>query len=132
MIRRLAVRCAPSHVCSNCDRISGAETASNELAMEAVHPLSEFSLHVCHGHHTELSLKALDNVFKQLYYTMFAFQAMKMSKSAKAKVDQLLAQKSHQVQEQNIHKISAAMDVQVYGAEMVYTTKQRQWQVILG
>jgi len=54
-----------------------------------------------------------------------------MSKSAKAKVDDILAMKSHQLHEQKIHKIRAAMEAAVYGAEKVSTTKRRQLQVRL-
>jgi len=54
-----------------------------------------------------------------------------MLKSAKAKVDQQLAMESHQLREQKIHRIRAAMEVQVYGAEMITTSKQRQFQVHL-
>jgi len=52
-----------------------------------------------------------------------------MSKSAKAKVDDLLARVSHQLGEQMIHKIHAAMEAIVYGAEMVSTTKRSNFQV---
>jgi len=54
-----------------------------------------------------------------------------MLKSAKAKVDDLLATESHQVCEQKIHKICAAMEALVYGAEKVSTTKRRLFQVCL-
>jgi len=54
-----------------------------------------------------------------------------MSKSAKAKVDDLLATESHQLPKQKIHKICAAMEALVYGAEKVSTTKRRQFQVRL-
>jgi hypothetical protein len=54
-----------------------------------------------------------------------------MSKSAKAKIDDLLAKESHQLREQKIHKIRAAMEAVVYGAEKVSTTKRRQFQVRL-
>jgi len=54
-----------------------------------------------------------------------------MSKSAKAQVDELLARESHQLREQKIHNIRGAMEVQVYGAEKVTTTKRRQFQVRL-
>ena len=40
-----------------------------------------------------------------------------MSKSAKAKVDELFARESHHLREQNIHKIRAVKEVQLYGAE---------------
>jgi len=52
-------------------------------------------------------------------------------KSAKAKVDELLARESHYLREQKIHKIRAAMVVQLYGAGKVITSKQRQFQVRL-
>jgi len=45
-----------------------------------------------------------------------------MSKSVSAKVDDRFARQSHQVHEQEIHKIRAAMEVLVYGAETVYKT----------
>jgi len=51
--------------------------------------------------------------------------------SAKAKVDELLARESHHLREQKIHKILAAMEVQLYGAEKVTTLKRRQFQVHL-
>jgi len=54
-----------------------------------------------------------------------------MSKSAQAKVNELLARDSHQLQEHKIHKICAAMEVQLYGAEKVTTSKRRQFQVRL-
>jgi hypothetical protein len=54
-----------------------------------------------------------------------------MSKSAKAKVDDLLATESHQLREQKIHKIRAAIEALVYGAEKVSSTKRRQFQVRL-
>jgi len=45
-----------------------------------------------------------------------------MSKSATAKVDDQLATESHQLHEQNIHKIHTALEDIVYGAEKVSTT----------
>jgi hypothetical protein len=54
-----------------------------------------------------------------------------MSKSAKAKVDNLLAKESHQLHEQKIHMIRAVMETVVYGAEKDSTTKHRQFQVRL-
>jgi hypothetical protein len=50
-----------------------------------------------------------------------------MSKSAKAKVDDLLARDSHYLQEQNIYKIFAVTEALVYGAEMVSTTQRREY-----
>jgi len=46
-------------------------------------------------------------------------------------VDDLLAKESHQLRDQKIHKIGAAMEAVVYGAEKVSTTKRRQFQVRL-
>jgi len=54
-----------------------------------------------------------------------------MSKYAKAKVDEQLATESHQLRAQKIHKICAAMEVLVYGAEKVTISKRRQFQVRL-
>jgi len=54
-----------------------------------------------------------------------------MSKSEKAEVDDLLATESYQLREQKIHKICAAMEAHVYGAENVSSTKCRKCQVRL-
>jgi len=54
-----------------------------------------------------------------------------MSKSAKAKVDELSATKSPQLREQTIYKIRAAMEAAAYGAEKVSPAKRRQLQVRL-
>jgi len=54
-----------------------------------------------------------------------------MSKSAKTKVDDLLAKESHQFHEQKIHTIHAAMEVLACMADKVSTTKGRQFQVCL-
>jgi len=54
-----------------------------------------------------------------------------MSNYAKAKVDDLLASESHQLREQTIYKIHAALAALVYGAEKVSTTKRRQFEVRL-
>jgi len=59
------------------------------------------------------------------------FREQKMLKSAKAKVDDLLARESLQLREQKIYKICAAMEALVYGAEKVSTTKCREFQVHL-
>jgi len=50
-----------------------------------------------------------------------------MSKSAKTKVDELLATESYQLRKQNIYKISAAMQALVYGAEKVSSTKRSKF-----
>jgi hypothetical protein len=54
-----------------------------------------------------------------------------MLKSGKAKVDDLLAMESHQLREQKIHKICAAMEALVYGSENVSTTECRLFQMRL-
>jgi hypothetical protein len=131
MIRTLAVNCAPILVCSTDDGKTAAETASDEMVMGAVRALCEFSLLVSQQNHSDLSLKALDDALKRFYQKKGIFREQKMSKSAKAKVDDLLAKESHQLREQKIHKIRAAMEAVVYGAEKVSTTKRRQFQVRL-
>jgi len=99
--------------------------------MEAVWALCEFSLLVSQQNHSDLSLKALDHALKRFYKKKGPFRDQKMSKSAKDKVDDLLAKESHLLREQNIHKIRAALEAVVYGAEKVSTTKHRQFQVRL-
>ena len=54
-----------------------------------------------------------------------------MLKSVKATVDEQLASDFHQLQEQKIHKIHAAMEVHVYRAETITTRKCRQFHVCL-
>ena len=46
-----------------------------------------------------------------------------MSKSSKANMNELLATEFHQLRAQKIHRICVAMDVLVYGAEKVTTSK---------
>jgi hypothetical protein len=46
-------------------------------------------------------------------------------------VDEQLATELHQLREQKIHKIHAAMEVLVHGADKVTTSKRRQFQVRL-
>jgi len=52
-----------------------------------------------------------------------------MSNSIHANVDELLPRESHQLQGQRIHTISPEMEVQVYGAEKVTSSKSWQFQV---
>jgi len=54
-----------------------------------------------------------------------------MSKSVMAQVHDQLAVESHQLCKQKIHRIHAAMEALVYGAEKVSTTKRRQFQLRL-
>jgi len=131
MIRTLTVNCAPILVCSTDDRKTAAETASDEMVMGAVRALCEFSLLVSQQNHSDLSLKALDDPFKRFYKEKGAFRDQKMLKFAKAKVDDLLAKEFHLLREQKIHKICAALEAVVYGAEKVCTTKRRQFHVRL-
>jgi len=123
MIRTLAVNCAPILDCSQDAGETAAETASDDMVMGAVRALCEFSLLVSQRNHSDLSLAALDDALKHIYNKKGAFRDQKISKSAKAKVDELLARESHHLQEQKIHKIRAAMEVQLYGAEKVTTSK---------
>jgi hypothetical protein len=131
MIRTLAVNCAPILVFSTDDGKPAAETASDEMVMGAVQALSEFSLLVSQQNHSDLSLKALDDALKRFYQKNGIFREQKMSKSVKAKEDDLLAKECHQLREQKIHKIHGALEAVVYGAEKVSTTKRRQFQVHL-
>jgi len=131
MIRTLAVNCAPILDCSKDDWKTVVENASNEMVMEAVRALCEFSLLISHQNHSDLSLKVLDDALKRFYQKKDIFREQKMLKSAKAKVDDLLATESHQLREQKIHMIRAAMEALVYGAEKVSTTKRRIFQVRL-
>jgi len=107
------------------------ETVSDEMVMGAVRALREFSLLVSQQNHSDLSLEALDDAPKRFYKKKGAFRDQTISKSAKAKVDDLLAKESHLLSEQKIHKIRAALEAVVYGAEKVSTTKRRQFQVRL-
>jgi hypothetical protein len=54
-----------------------------------------------------------------------------MSKSAKAKVDELWPSESHQLREYQIYRICAGMEALVNGDETVSTTKRRQFSVHL-
>jgi len=123
MLRTLAVNCAAILDCAQHVGNPAAETASNEMVMGAVWALCEYSLLVSQQNHSELSLAALDNAVRQFYKNKGSSRAQKMFKSAKAKVDELLARESHYLREQKIHKICAAMAIQLYGAEEVTTSK---------
>jgi len=127
MIRTLAVHCAPILDRSQDAGKTAAETASDEMVMGAVRALCEFSLLVSQQNHSDLSLAALDNAQKRFYKKKGAFREQKILKSAKAKVDEQLARESHHLREQKIHKIRAAMKVQLYGAEKVTSSKRRQF-----
>jgi hypothetical protein len=54
-----------------------------------------------------------------------------MSRSVKAKVDELLARGSYHLWESNINEICAAMEVQLYRAETDTLPKRRQFMVCI-
>jgi len=97
MIRTLAVNCAPILDCCQHAWKTAVETASDEFKMGAVWALCEFSRLVSHRNHSDLSLAALDDALKRFCKAKGAFQELKMLKSAKAKVDELLARESHEL-----------------------------------
>jgi len=90
--------------------------------MGAVWAICEFSLLVSQQNHSDLSLKALDDTLTQFDQNKGIFREQKLSKSAKAKVEYLVATESYQLREQKIHKIHAAMEALVYGAQKVSST----------
>jgi hypothetical protein len=123
MIRTHTVNCAPILDFSKDYEKTVAENASDENIMVPLGALCKFSLLVSPQNHMDLSRKALDDTLKSFYQKKAIFGEQKMSKSAKAKLDNLLATESPQLCEQNIHKIPSAMEALVYGAEKVSTTK---------
>jgi hypothetical protein len=131
IIGTLAVNCLPIPVWSKVDGKLAAETASEEMVMGAVQALCEFSLLVNLVNHSYVSLNALDDALNWFYKKKGFFRELTMSKSAKAKVNELLAMESHQLWEQYIHTIRAAMEVLVYRAQKVTISKRRQFQVHL-
>jgi hypothetical protein len=96
-----------------------------------VRALCQFSLFVSQQNHSDLSHRALGDVMKRFFKNMVACGDQKMSKSVKTTVNKLLAGESHQLQEQMIHEIRAAMDVQVYWTEKVTTSNRRQFHVCI-
>jgi len=131
IIRTLSVNRAPILDCSHNAGETAAENASDEMVLRAMWALCEFSSLVSQQNHSDQSLKALDDALKRHYQRKGIFREQKMLKSGMAKVDDLLARESHQLCEQIIYKIHAAMDALVYGAEKVSTTKHRQFEVRL-
>jgi hypothetical protein len=108
-----------------------AETSFYEMVIGVVRTLCELSLLVYQLNHSDLSLNALDDALKRFYQTNAIVREQTMWKSAKAKVDDLVARESHQLCEQKIHRILAAMEAVVYRAEKVSTSKCMQFQVRL-
>jgi len=114
MIRTLAVNCAPILDSSQDAGNTAAESASDKMVMGAVRALCEFSLLVSQQNQSDLSLAPLDHAQKRFYKKTGAFRDQNMSKSVKATVAELLATESHHLREQKIHKIHAAIKVQLY------------------
>lgn len=108
-----------------------AETASNEMVMGLVLALCELTLLVSRQNHSDLSRKAVINAPYRCYKKKDDFWEQRMSKSAKANEDNLLATKSHQLLEQTIQKIRTAMEALESGAEMVSPAKRRLFKVRL-
>jgi hypothetical protein len=123
MIRTLTMNCAPILDCSKDAEKTAAENASDEKIIGTLRALCELSLLVSPQNHMDPSRKALDDTMKPVYQKKAICRDQTMSKSAKAKLDILLATESPQLCEQKIHKIPAAMEALVYGAEKVSTTK---------
>jgi len=131
MISTLVVNCTPIHHISKDDEKTPAERASDEMVVGAVQALCELSLLVSQQNHSDLSLPAGVDAQRQCQMKKEAIRAQKLSRSAQANVDEQLATESHQLWVQMIYKISAAVEVQVYGAETITTTNWRQFQVHL-
>jgi hypothetical protein len=131
MIRTLVGNRVPILDCSKNDGKTPVEKASDEMVIGAVQALCEFSLLVSQQNHSNLSLTALDDALKRFYKKKGDCRDQKMKKSAKGKVAEQLAMESDQLRDQKIHKICAAMQVLVYGAGKVTTSKRRKFQVRL-
>jgi len=93
------VNCTPNLDCSKDEGKSLAEKASDEMVLEAVQALGEFSPIVSQPNHSDLSLTALDDALKRFYINKSVFQDQKMLKAAKAKVNEQLAGESPQLRE---------------------------------
>lgn len=66
MIRTLPVNCAPILACSKGDGKTATKTASDEIAITAVHALGEFSLLVSQHNYSDPSLTELDDTLNRL------------------------------------------------------------------
>jgi len=73
--------------------------ASDDMVMGAMRALCAFSLHESQQNHSDLSLKAVDDALMRFYWKKGIFRDQKMSKSAKATVNELLASESLQLRE---------------------------------
>jgi len=121
------VNCAPIVVSSQDDRKAPAEKAIDEMVLGAVWAVCEFSLLVRQQNHSDQSITTLDDALKRLNQKKGIIWEQTMSKSAEAKVDNLLATEFHQLCERNIDKTRAAMEALVYEAEKVSMTKCRDF-----
>jgi hypothetical protein len=131
MIKTLAVDCTPILDCSKDDGKAAVDNASEETVMVAVQALCQFFPLGSQQNHLDLYLKALDDALKRFCQKKGIFREQTMSNTAKPTVDDVVATESHQLCEQKIHKIRAAMEALGYVAENVSTTKCRISQVRL-
>jgi len=131
IIRTLGVNCTLTLDSSNDDGKTAADRASDKLVLGAVRALCECSLLVSQQNHSDPSPTALDDTLNSLHMKKVGFWEYQLSKTAKTKLDELLARESHLVREQNIDTICAAIETQVYVAEKVTTIKKRQFPVRL-
>jgi len=81
-----------------------ADKAADNQVMWVLCVLCKFSLLHSQQNNSDLSINVLDNALKWFYYKQGAFQWQKMSKTAKAKVDQQLATESHQLRKHRLIK----------------------------
>ena len=131
MIRTEAVNFAPILDCSNDGGKTAGQNASDQMVMEAVWIICQSSLLLSQQHLSDLSLEAQDDALKRSYQKKHIIRELKMPKSAKAKLDDLLATESHQLWEHMNYTIRVAMEALVFGAGKVSTTRRRQFQVRL-
>jgi len=131
MIRILVVNCTPILDCTKDEGTTAVDTASDDMLMATVQAIGDFSLLVSQPNHSDLTHTAVGDVLNAYYKKKRAIQGQTMLKSAKAKVYDQFARKAHLIHDLKIHTICSAKEVQVNGAEMVPTTKQRKLQIHL-
>jgi len=115
MIRRLAMNCAPILFWSNGEGITETGTASDTMVLGAVHAFCEFSILSQHIH-SDLFLKALDNVLTRFYQTPDIYGEQWMAKCVKARLNKLVGMESHLPRKQKIQIILTALEVHGVGA----------------
>jgi len=131
MISTLAPNCPPILDCIKDDGKAPPATASDGMVVGAVLALCEFTLLGSKQKHSDISLTALDDALKRFYKKKGAFGDQKTVKSVKAKVNKQLGRESHQLGERKNHIIYSAIEVQVYRAQKVTTSKCSQFKVRL-